>query len=86
MFDLTLNDIVDVNEFLPKAPYNDTSATSGFIGITPTTTKSHMARALLESLAFRVQQLLNILQTETDVEFDHIKYADFTIRISKPKN
>lgn len=57
-----------------QAPYNDTLASSGFIGMRPTTTKAHMARALLESLAFRVQQLLNILETETDVDFDHIKY------------
>jgi len=32
-----------------------------------------MTRALLESLAFRVQQLLNVLESESDFEIDHIK-------------
>ncbi|ODN03587.1 putative glycerol kinase 5 [Orchesella cincta] len=56
-----------------QAPYNDNSAASGFLGLTQTTKKAHLVRALLESLAFRVQQLLNVLQSETDFEFDHIK-------------
>lgn len=57
-----------------QAPYNDASAASGFLGVTEMTKKAHLVRALLESLAFRVQQLLNVLQSETDFEFDHIKY------------
>ncbi|OXA48798.1 putative glycerol kinase 5 [Folsomia candida] len=73
--------VEDTNDayFIPafsglQAPYNDMTATSGFFGMSPTTTKAHLARALLESLAFRVAQLLNILQREaSDIEFDHIK-------------
>lgn len=49
-----------------SAPVNDYKATSGFIGITANTTKAHMTRAILESIVFRVTQLIQASQKETD--------------------
>lgn len=49
-----------------SAPINDFRAASGFIGISADTTKSHLVRALLESIVFRVAQLLNASMKETD--------------------
>lgn len=48
-----------------SAPINDFRAASGFIGISADTTKDHMVRALLESIVFRVAQLLNASMKET---------------------
>lgn len=49
-----------------SAPINDFTATSGFIGVTVNTTRAHMTRALLESIVFRVAQLLHASEMETD--------------------
>lgn len=49
-----------------SAPVNDYHATSGFIGVTSSTTKAHMSRALLESIVFRVAQLIRASEQETD--------------------
>ncbi|XP_026320540.1 putative glycerol kinase 5 [Hyposmocoma kahamanoa] len=54
-------------------PYNDGSAASGFIGMKPTTTKSHLVRAVLESLAFRTAQLYSCVQAETSYNFHCIR-------------
>lgn len=56
-----------------QAPYNSTKISAGFIGIKHTTKKAHLVRALLESLAFRVHQLLNVMQTEADIAFEWIR-------------
>lgn len=37
----------------PKAPLNDPKACASFMGLKPSTTKSHLVRAILESVAFR---------------------------------
>lgn len=37
----------------PKAPLNDPKACASFMGLKPSTTKSHLVRAILESIAFR---------------------------------
>lgn len=55
------------------APFNDLSASSGFIGIKPSTQKSHMVRALLESLVFRMALLIECVKNETDIRLSVIK-------------
>ncbi|EDV97670.1 GH14570 [Drosophila grimshawi] len=54
-------------------PVNDHRAASGFIGMTPSTTKAHMVRALLESIVFRVVQLIESAQKETGQQLKVIK-------------
>ncbi|XP_061098846.1 putative glycerol kinase 5 isoform X2 [Conger conger] len=43
-----------------QAPLNDPGACASFMGLKPSTTKSHLVRAILESLAFRNKQLYDI--------------------------
>ncbi|XP_013115565.2 putative glycerol kinase 5 [Stomoxys calcitrans] len=50
------------------APINDHKAASGFIGITPSTQKAHMVRALLESIVFRLVQLVETAEAETQTK------------------
>ncbi|KAH8370991.1 hypothetical protein KR093_005857, partial [Drosophila rubida] len=54
-------------------PVNDYRAASGFIGMTPSTTKAHMVRALLESIVFRVVQLIESAEQETHQKLKVIK-------------
>lgn len=49
-----------------SAPINDFNASSGFIGIKTSTTKSHLVRAILNSIVFRVAQLLSASMKETN--------------------
>lgn len=49
-----------------SAPINDFNATAGFIGVKISTTKNHLVRALLESIVFRVAQLINATHKETN--------------------
>ncbi|GAB0092823.1 Glycerol kinase [Sergentomyia squamirostris] len=55
------------------APLNDAKAATGVIGIRPTTTKAHIVRALLESIAYRVAQLYKCTLEETDFKFSIIR-------------
>ncbi|XP_064101888.1 putative glycerol kinase 5 isoform X2 [Macrobrachium nipponense] len=56
-----------------QAPVNDTRATSGFLGLSEETTRAHMVRAMLESLAFRVYQMYRTLHEEADYEFSSVR-------------
>lgn len=56
-----------------QAPVNDTRATSGFLGLSEETTRAHMVRAMLESLAFRVYQMYKTLHEEADYEFSSVR-------------
>nr|CAD7194093.1 unnamed protein product [Timema douglasi] len=56
-----------------QAPINDYQAAAGFIGLKPTTSKHHMVRAILESLAFRVVQLYDTLQQEAGCDCSLIR-------------
>ncbi|KJH45682.1 putative glycerol kinase [Dictyocaulus viviparus] len=47
-----------------QTPINDDTACCGFLGIRPDTTKAHMIRAILESIAFRVYQILETMRSE----------------------
>jgi putative glycerol kinase 5 len=47
-----------------QAPVNDEAAATGFIGMRPSTRKEHLLRAAVESLAFRVYQLCQLMSKE----------------------
>ncbi|KAK8380201.1 hypothetical protein O3P69_016676 [Scylla paramamosain] len=51
-----------------QAPVNDTTATGGFLGLSASTTRAHLVRAMLESLAFRIYQIYRAMLTEADHE------------------
>lgn len=57
-----------------QPPYNDCTAAAGFVGIKPSTTKAHMVRAVLESIAFRTAQLYECVRAETSYNFHSIRY------------
>ncbi|XP_071798630.1 glycerol kinase 5-like [Asterias amurensis] len=48
-----------------QSPINDFSACCCLMGLKPTTTPAHIARAALEAIAFRVVQLYNIARTQS---------------------
>ncbi|XP_063162720.1 putative glycerol kinase 5 [Candoia aspera] len=50
-----------------QMPVNDPYACTSFMGITSTTTKKHLVRAVLESIAFRNKQLYDIITTELGI-------------------
>ncbi|KAH8379435.1 hypothetical protein KR009_004978, partial [Drosophila setifemur] len=54
-------------------PVNDYRSASGFIGLTPSTTKAHMVRALLESIVFRLVQLIAAAEQETSQKLEMIR-------------
>lgn len=54
-------------------PVNDFKATSGFIGVRPTTTKAHMTRAILESIAFMTVQMFMCVQEDTKLRAHSIR-------------
>ncbi|XP_068213774.1 putative glycerol kinase 5 isoform X2 [Palaemon carinicauda] len=56
-----------------QAPVNDARAVSGFLGLSEETTRAHMVRAMLESLAFRVYQMYRTLHEEADYEFSSVR-------------
>lgn len=55
------------------APFNDHTATTGFIGIKPSTRRPHLVRAILESLVFRVALLIDCVRNETKLKLSVIK-------------
>ncbi|KOC59001.1 Putative glycerol kinase 5 [Habropoda laboriosa] len=56
-----------------QAPINDYSAATGFIGIKPTTEKSHIVRSLLESIVYRILLLYESLCAETCFTYHTIR-------------
>lgn len=50
-----------------QAPINDNKACTSMFGITPSTTKAHIVRAILESIAYRIYQLYTTVQEETKI-------------------
>ncbi|CRL06301.1 CLUMA_CG018954, isoform A [Clunio marinus] len=55
------------------APVNDFRAAAGFIGISADTTRHHLVRALLESIVFRVAQLLKASMKETEYKIRRLR-------------
>ncbi|XP_034935430.1 putative glycerol kinase 5 isoform X2 [Chelonus insularis] len=56
-----------------QAPINDQTATAGFLGLKPTSTKAHMVRAILESLVFRIVLLYETLRSEIRQNYTTIR-------------
>ncbi|KAI1882664.1 hypothetical protein AGOR_G00237220 [Albula goreensis] len=56
-----------------QAPLNDPKACASFMGLKPSTTKSHLVRAILESVAFRNKQLYDIMLRETHIPITRIR-------------
>ena len=59
--------------WLSQAPVNDESAASGLIGVQPWTRREHILRACVESLAFRVYQLWQLMTKETGRHFSTMR-------------
>lgn len=55
-----------------QAPINDDKATSLMIGMQPSTTKAHIVRAILESIAFRFKLLYETVLHETKIPLSHV--------------
>uniref|UniRef100_A0A1I7T888 Glycerol kinase 5 n=1 Tax=Caenorhabditis tropicalis TaxID=1561998 RepID=A0A1I7T888_9PELO len=53
-----------------QTPINDETACSGFLCIRPDTTKVHMVRAVLESIAFRVYQIYSAAESEVYININ----------------
>uniref|UniRef100_A0A672JCA4 Glycerol kinase 5 n=1 Tax=Salarias fasciatus TaxID=181472 RepID=A0A672JCA4_SALFA len=56
-----------------QAPLNDPKACASLMGLKPSTTKSHLVRAILESLAFRNKQLYETMLRETCIPITKIR-------------
>ncbi|KAJ8011161.1 hypothetical protein DPEC_G00055300 [Dallia pectoralis] len=56
-----------------QAPLNDPRACASFMGLKHSTTKSHLVRAILESVAFRNKQLYETMLRETHIPITKIR-------------
>ncbi|XP_072111136.1 glycerol kinase 5 [Mobula birostris] len=56
-----------------QAPLNDPNACASFMGLKPSTTKIHLVRAILESIAFRNKQLYDTMLREIHIPITHIR-------------
>ncbi|KAG1667293.1 putative glycerol kinase 5 [Nymphon striatum] len=56
-----------------QAPVNDARAGAGFVGISQSTTKVHMVRAILESVSFRAKQMYECIAEEVDYDLSCIR-------------
>uniref|UniRef100_A0A4W6FI06 Glycerol kinase 5 n=1 Tax=Lates calcarifer TaxID=8187 RepID=A0A4W6FI06_LATCA len=56
-----------------QAPLNDPKACASLMGLKPSTTKSHLVRAILESVAFRNKQLYETMLRETRIPVTRIR-------------
>uniref|UniRef100_A0A9L0S2A9 Glycerol kinase 5 n=1 Tax=Equus caballus TaxID=9796 RepID=A0A9L0S2A9_HORSE len=56
-----------------QAPLNDPCACASFMGLKPSTSKYHLVRAILESIAFRNKQLYELMQKEIHIPVRKIR-------------
>ncbi|XP_068196661.1 putative glycerol kinase 5 isoform X2 [Antennarius striatus] len=56
-----------------QAPLNDPKACASLMGLKPSTTKNHLVRAILESVAFRNKQLFETVLRETCIPITKIR-------------
>lgn len=56
-----------------QAPINDESATTCLLGLSQKTTKAHIVRAVLESLAFRFKALYEAMLSEIKIPLSYIR-------------
>uniref|UniRef100_A0A672LEJ0 Glycerol kinase 5 n=1 Tax=Sinocyclocheilus grahami TaxID=75366 RepID=A0A672LEJ0_SINGR len=59
--------------YVLQAPLNDPKACASFMGLKPSTTKRHLVRAILESIAFRNKQLFEVMLRETRIPITKIR-------------
>ncbi len=55
------------------APYWDPQARGTIVGLTRGTTRGHMARAVLESIAFQTRDVLDAMQHDSAIALGHLK-------------
>ena len=55
------------------APYWDSYARGTIIGITDRTTRAHIVRATLESIAFQVNEILACMEADSQLKVDRLK-------------
>lgn len=55
------------------APYWDPYARGLIIGITRGTTKAHIARAILESIAYQTRDVIEVMQKESGISINSLK-------------
>lgn len=79
--------VVCVNAFYGlNSPYHDASARGAFLGLTSATRPAHLARAMLESLAYRFMDLFRVVEDEfetipTDLRADGgVARSDFVLQ------
>ncbi|XP_062970882.1 putative glycerol kinase 5 isoform X4 [Cynocephalus volans] len=56
-----------------QAPLNDPRACASFMGLKPSTSKYHLVRAILESIAFRNKQLYEMMRKEIHIPVTKIR-------------
>eukprot|EP00095_Tigriopus_kingsejongensis_P001848 maker-scaffold10_size831480-snap-gene-7.25 protein:Tk01848 transcript:maker-scaffold10_size831480-snap-gene-7.25-mRNA-1 annotation:"glycerol kinase 5" len=56
-----------------QAPISDPSAAAGLIGLSPKTTSPELVRAILESIAFTMKQLVQTFEEESDYQLKNIQ-------------
>ncbi|XP_035874213.1 putative glycerol kinase 5 isoform X3 [Phyllostomus discolor] len=56
-----------------QVPLNDPCACASFMGLKPSTSKYHLVRAILESIAFRNKQLYEVMQKEIHIPITKIR-------------
>jgi len=58
-----------------SAPYWQPEAKAAILGLTPHSTKNHVVRAALESIAYRIKDVLDLMAEDAGIELTNI-YAD----------
>ena len=58
-----------------SAPYWEPNAKAAILGLTPHSTKAHIARAALESIAYRIRDVLSLMTQDAEVGMQYI-HAD----------
>jgi glycerol kinase len=58
-----------------SAPYWEADAKAAILGLTPHSTKAHIVRAALESIAYRIRDVLTLMVQDAGVEMQYI-HAD----------
>jgi glycerol kinase len=56
-----------------SAPYWEPNAKAAIIGLTPTATKSHIVRAALESIAYQVKDVLDLMTNDAGITLQQIQ-------------
>lgn len=58
-----------------SAPYWQPNAKGAIVGLTPASTKNHIVRAALESIAYQVKDVLGLMASDAGVQLQHV-YGD----------